>query len=139
MRDDWILHLCISAHMTSSTALWKLFKYLITQKCAELIRYLFYKGWLDMDHLGQIQNRTHMVPIVTHMGLPMWVPCCQSHLSPIKGSHRTHIISHKGLLWVPYPLLTGVHSIKKRTVTPLTFFMELCHFVFISIGIVSAL
>ena len=36
MSDDVILHLCISAHLTSSTALWMLLKYLIKQKCSEL-------------------------------------------------------------------------------------------------------
>ena len=36
MGDDGILHLCISGHLTSSTALWKLLKYSIKQKYREL-------------------------------------------------------------------------------------------------------
>ena len=40
------------------------------------IRNLFFRCWLDMGHLGQIQNRTHMVPICDQYGFahvgPVW-------------------------------------------------------------------
>ena len=68
MSDDGILHLCISAHLTSSTALWKLLKYSIKRKCRELNQKSILQRLAGHGPLGQIQNRTHIVPICDPYG-----------------------------------------------------------------------